>query len=96
MAGTWYNPPPQACKFLKLKHHHHLQILHLKKVSYIERKNSHNILRTGLKVLMMIIIFLGTKKKKKRCKLYHVINWLSMFADIHNKLIQNEMMMFLS
>jgi hypothetical protein len=27
--------------------------------------------------------------------LYHVINWLSMFADIHNKLIQNEMM-FLS
>ncbi len=33
--------------------------------------------------------------KKKKCKLYHVINWLTMFADIHNKLIQSEMM-FLS
>jgi hypothetical protein len=28
---------PQTCKLLKLKHHHHLHILHLKKVSYIER-----------------------------------------------------------
>ena len=34
--STWYHPPSQACKFLKLKHHH-LHIFHLKKVSHIER-----------------------------------------------------------
>ena len=72
-------------------------ILHLKKVSsYIERKRTVQYFKDRTESFDDYYYFPCTKKKKKRCKLYHVINWLSMFADIHNKLIQNEMMMFLS
>lgn len=80
--GTWY---PQACKFLKLKHHIHSSF----EKSVIERTVQYFKDRTE----SFDDYFPCTKKK--RCKLYHVINWLTMFADIHNKLIQNEMM-FLS
>jgi putative transposase len=80
--GTWY---PQACKFLKLKHHLHSSF----EKSIIERTLQYFKDRTE----SFDDYFPCTKKK--RCKLYYVINWLSMFADIHNKLIQNEMM-FLS
>src|SRR4051794_13434123 len=72
-------------------------ILHLKKVSYIERKKEkYNIFKYRTESFDdYYYCFPCTKKnkkknKKKRCKLYHVINWLSMFADIHNKLIQND------
>jgi len=63
------------------------------------KKEQYNILRTGLKVLMIIIIFLVLRRRRRRRKdanCITLLNWLSMFADIHNKLIQNEMMMFLS
>ena len=65
-----------------------------KSISYIERTVQYFKDRT--ESFDDYYYFPYTKKKKKRCKLYHVINWLSMFADIHNKPIQNEMMMFLS
>ncbi len=82
--GTWY--PSQACKFLKLKHHIHSSF----EKSVIERTVQYFKDRTE-----SFDDYFPCTKKKKRCKLYHVINWLTMFADIHNKLIQNEMM-FLS
>ena len=61
-------------------------ILHLKKVSsYIEREQV-QYFNDRTESFDDDYYFPCTKKKKKRCKLYHVINWLSMFADIHNKL----------
>jgi putative transposase len=80
--GTWYSL--QACKFLKLKHHLHSSF----EKSIIERTVQYFKDRTE----SLVDDYFPCTKKKKRCKLYHhVINWLSMFADIHNKLIQNEM-----
>jgi hypothetical protein len=67
-----------------------------KSISYIKRKRTVQYFKYRTESFDDYYYFPFTKKKKKRCKLYHVINWLSMFADIHNKLIQNEMMMFLS
>jgi putative transposase len=57
--GTWY---PQACKFLKLKHHLHSSF----EKSIIIEKEQYNILRTGLKVLM-VITFLVLRRKDANC-----------------------------
>jgi putative transposase len=70
--GTWY--PPQACKFLKLKHHIHS----FYEKSIIERTMQYIKDRTEC-----FDDYFPCKKKK--CKLKHIINWLDLFADFHNK-----------
>jgi putative transposase len=69
--GTWY---PQACKFLKLKHHIHSPY----EKSIIERTMQYIKDRTE-----SFDDYFPCKKKK--CKLKHVINWLNLFSDFHNK-----------
>ena len=59
--GTWY---PQACKFLKLKHHIHSSF----EKSVIER----TVQYFKDRIESFDDYFPCTKKK--RCKLYHVIN----------------------
>ena len=69
--GTWY---PQACQFLKLKHHIHSPY----EKSIIERTMQYIKDRTE-----SFDDYFPCKKKK--CKLKHVINWLNLFSDFHNK-----------
>ncbi|MER5175208.1 MAG: DDE-type integrase/transposase/recombinase [Candidatus Nitrosocosmicus sp.] len=69
--GTWY---PQACKFLKLEHHLHSSF----EKSIIERTMRYIKDRTE-----SFDDYFPCRKKK--CKLKHVINWLNLFADYHNK-----------
>ena len=69
--GTWY---PQACGFLKLRHHIHSRL----EKSMIERTMQYIKDRTEC-----FDDYFPCKKKK--CKLKHVINWLNLFADFHNK-----------
>jgi putative transposase len=69
--GTWY---PQACKFLKLKHHLHS---HYEK-SIIERTMQYIKDRTeGFDDYFPC--------KKNKCKLKHVKQWLKLFVYEHNK-----------
>jgi putative transposase len=69
--GTWY---PQACKFLKLKHHLHSFL----EKSIIERTMQYIKDRTkGFDDYFSC--------KKKKCKLKHVKQWLNLFADYYNK-----------
>ena len=71
--GTWY---PQACKFLKLKHHLHS----LYEKSIIERTIQYLKDRTeGFDDYFPC--------RKYNCKLQHVFNWLILFIDMHNKMI---------
>jgi putative transposase len=72
--GTWY---PQACRFLKLKHHLH---------SFVYKDGKSIIERT------MQYIKDGTECfddyfpcKKNKCKLKHVKQWLTLFVYEHNK-----------
>jgi putative transposase len=69
--GTWY---PQACKFLKLNHHIHSPF----EKSLIERTMQYLKDRTEC-----FDDYFPCKRKK--CKLKHVINWLNLFVDYHNK-----------
>ena len=69
--GTWY---PPACQFLKLKHHIHSPY----EKSIIERTMQYIKDRTE-----SFDDYFPCKKKK--CKLKHVINWLNLFSDFHNK-----------
>ena len=69
--GTWY---PQACKFLKLKHHIHSTF----EKSIIERTMQYIKDRTE----SFDDYF---PCKRKNCKLKHVTNWLKLFVDYHNK-----------
>lgn len=72
--GTWY---PQACKFLKIDHHIHSSY---EKSIIVERT-------------MQYIIKDRTEsfddyfpcKKKNKCKLKYLKNWLNLFIDHHNK-----------
>ena len=69
--GTWC---PQACRFLRVEHHIHSTY----EKSIIERTMQYIKDRTEC--------FDGYFPcKKKKCKLKHVINWLNLFADFHNK-----------
>jgi len=71
--GTWY---PQACKFLKLKHHTHF----LFEKSIIERTMQYIKDRTeGFDDYFPC--------RKKKCKLKHVKNWFKLFISQHNKQI---------
>ncbi len=69
--GTWY---PQACRFLKLKHHLHSSF----EKSLIERKMQYIKDRTeGFDDYFPC--------RLKNCKLNHVRNWLNLFVKYHNK-----------
>ncbi len=69
--GTWY---PQACQFLKLKHHVHPSF----EKSIIERTMQYIKDRTE----SFDDYF---PCRKKNCKLRHVKNWLNLFAILHNE-----------
>jgi putative transposase len=69
--GTWY---PQACRFLKLKHHIHSSF----EKSLIERTMQYIKDRTE----SFDDYF---PCKIKNCKLNHVRNWLNLFVNYHNE-----------
>ena len=69
--GTWY---PQACKFLNMDHHIHSQF----EKSIVERTIQYIKDRTEC-----FDDYFPCRKKK--CKLKHLINWLNLFKDFHNK-----------
>src|SRR6478752_974349 len=70
--GTWY---PQACRFLRLDHHH---IHSSYEKSIIERTMQYIKDRTD-----SFDDYFPCRKKK--CKLKHIENWLNLFVDFHNK-----------
>jgi putative transposase len=69
--GPWY---PKAYQFLKLKHHLHS----FQEKRLIERTMQYIKDRTEC----FDDYFSGTKRE---CKLKHLINWLNLFVDFHNK-----------
>jgi putative transposase len=69
--GTWY---PQACRFLRLKHHIHSSF----EKSIIERTMQYIKDRTE----SFDDYF---PCKIKNCKLNHVRNWLNLFVNYHNE-----------
>jgi hypothetical protein len=69
--GTWY---PQACQFLKLRHHIHSPY----EKSIIERRVQYIKDRTEC-----FDDYFPCRLKK--CTLKHVRNWLNLFVDHHNK-----------
>ncbi|MGC2596940.1 MAG: DDE-type integrase/transposase/recombinase, partial [Nitrososphaeraceae archaeon] len=69
--GTWY---PQACRFLRL-HHHHIHSLYEK--SIIERTVQYIKDRTeGFDDYFPC--------RKSKCKLQHIQKWLNLFVSHHN------------
>ena len=72
---TWY---PQACKFLRLPHHH---IHSPYEKSIIERTMQYIKDRTECFDDYFPC-------RKKNCKLLHVWNWLNLFIGYHNKQLQ--------
>jgi putative transposase len=72
--GTWY---PQACKFLKIKHHIH---------SYYEK----SIVESTIQYLKHRTECFDDyfPCRKYNCKLEHVIKRLNLFADMYNKMIR--------
>ena len=72
--GTWY---PQACRFLKLRHHTH---------SYYEK--SIIIERTIQYIKDRTECFDDYFPcQKDNCTLEHVRNWFNLFVDVHNSMI---------
>jgi hypothetical protein len=65
---------PQACKFLKLKHHIHSS----NEKSLIERAIQYIKDRTEC-----FDDYFPCRKEK--CKLKHIINWFNLFTDYRNK-----------
>lgn len=65
---------PQACKFLNMDHHIHSQF----EKSIVERTIQYIKDRTEC-----FDDYFPCRKKK--CKLKHLINWLNLFKDFHNK-----------
>ena len=72
--GTWY---PMACRFLGLKHHIH-SFFAKKEKSLIERKMQYIKDRTECSDDYFPC-------RIKNCKLKHVINWMNLFVDYHNR-----------
>jgi putative transposase len=70
--GTWY---PQACRFLKLKHHLHSPL----QKSLIERTIQYIKDRTE-----SFDDYFPCKREK--CNLLHIQNWLNLFANMHNQI----------
>jgi putative transposase len=77
--GTWY---PQACQFLHLKHRLHS---HLEK-SLIERVMQYFKDRTECFDDYYPCI---NNKKKRKCNLQHVYNWIKLFVYLYNAKIRN-------
>ena len=75
--GTWY--PHQACQFLKLQHHFHSSyeksLIERTIMQYVKDRTTESF----------DDYFFPCFKRKKKCKLKHVINWLKLFVDFHNK-----------
>ena len=69
--GTWY---PMACRFLKLKHHLHSSF----EKSLIERTMQY--IKDRTECFDDYFPF-----RLKNCKLKHVLNWLNLFVNYHNK-----------
>jgi putative transposase len=74
--GTWY---PQACRFLKLKHHIHSPF---EKSIIIERKMQY--IKDSTECFDDYF-----PCRKAKCNLYHVKNWLNLFVKMHNKKVMN-------
>ena len=70
--GTWY--PPQACRFLQLKHHLH---------SSFEKSNIERTMQYVKDRTESFDDYFPCKRKKYKLK--HVKNWLKLFVDYHNK-----------
>jgi putative transposase len=70
--GTWY---PQACRFLKLKHHLHSPL----EKSLIERTMQYIKDRTEC-----FDDYFPCQREK--CDLLHIRNWLNLFMNMHNQI----------
>jgi len=71
--GTWY---PQACRFLNVEHHFHSSY----QKSIIERTIQYIKDRTKC-----FDDYFPCRKDNNDCKLKHVMNWLGLFVDMHNR-----------
>jgi len=69
--GTWY---PQACRFLNVEHHIHSSI----EKSFIERTIQYIKDRTECFDDYFPCMRIN-------CKLAHIMNWLVLFVDMHNR-----------
>jgi putative transposase len=77
--GTWY---PQACRFLNVEHHNHSSI----EKSFIERTIQYIIKdRTEC-----FDDYFPCRKDNNDCKLKHVMNWVGLFVDMHNREIMEK------
>jgi putative transposase len=72
--GTWY---PQACRFLNVKHQNNSSI----EKSFIERTIQYIKDRTEC------FDDYFPCRRDNDCKLKHVMNWLNLFVDMHNRKI---------
>jgi putative transposase len=72
---TWY---PQACRFLKPKHHIHSPF----EKSIVERKMQHIKDRTECFDDCFPC-------RRAKCNLHHFKNWLNLFAKMHSKKVMN-------
>jgi putative transposase len=70
--GTWY---PQACRFLNIQYHNHSSI----EKSFIERTIQYIKDRTEC------FDDYFPCRKDNECKQKHVMNWLGLFVDMHNR-----------
>ena len=74
--GTWY---PQACRFLKIRHHLHSSY----EKSVIERTIQYIKDRTEC-----FDDYFPCMKQK--CKLQHIMNWFNLFVNMQNKEIEKK------
>jgi putative transposase len=72
--GTWY---PQACRFLKLRHHTH---------SYYERSIIERTIQY-IKDRTECFDDYFPPCQKDNCTLEHVRNWFNLFVDVHNSMV---------
>jgi putative transposase len=77
--GTWYHP--QACKFLKIKHHH----IH----SYYEK----SIVERTIQYLKDRTECFDDyfPCRKYNYKLEHIIHWMNLFINMHNEMVVERM-----
>ena len=71
--GTWY---PQACRFLKLRHHTH---------SYYEKSLIERTIQYIKDRTECFDDYFPCQKDN--CTLEHVRNWFNLFVDVHNSMI---------
>jgi putative transposase len=81
--GTWY---PQSCKFLKLEHHLDSSF----EKSIIERTIQYVKDRTEC------FDDYFPSKKDNDCKQMHVMNWLGLFVDMHNRAVMEKIVKWTS